>query len=480
MCLVAGGIGTNLKEHFTMMILAGKHRGEDSFGVWTNEGVLKSEDFSKLDEIPDGRIGLLQCRLAMTGSFGYTQPFYNDLALVHNGEIYNHNHIRNYLKDRGVSFESDVDSEVILRLLEYLLEKGLNVETAVKKAMSMLEGDYAVAFSDGRRIYLFRDPVGVRPLYYSPNGFFASEKKVLWAIGERAIPVQPGELILLSREGVQRRKLFSILELKRMVFSEERAKLSLIRTLTHAVRVRVEKRTGILFSGGLDSSLIALTASRYSDVVLYTAGAEGSQDLEWARKVSEELGLPLREYVFDLDDVKEAVPKVAFAIEESNPMNLAIGIPLYFATKLAREDGCKLLLSGQGADELFGGYAKYLERPELMESDLLEIGEKNLVRDDKIAMLNSVEGRVPFLDLAVISTAFNTPPEAKIRKGIRKAILREVAVELGLPKWIAERDKKAAQYGSGAQKLLKKLAKSEGMTLREYAQRAFNEAFKRG
>ncbi|NJE02542.1 asparagine synthase-related protein, partial [Thermococcus sp. JdF3] len=71
-------------------------------------------------------------------------------------------------------------------------------------------------------------------------------------------------------------------------------------------------------------------------------------------------------------------------------------------------------------------------------------------------------------------------PEAKIRKGIRKAILREVAVELGLPKWIAERDKKAAQYGSGAQKLLKKLAKSEGMTLREYAQRAFNEAFKRG
>ncbi|NJD99766.1 asparagine synthase (glutamine-hydrolyzing) [Thermococcus sp. LS1] len=480
MCLVAGGIGANLKEHFTMMILAGKHRGEDSFGVWTDGGVLKSEDFSRLDEIPDGRIGLLQCRLAMTGSLGYTQPFYNDLVLVHNGEIYNHNHMRNYLEGRGVSFESDVDSEVILRLLEYLLERGLNVETAVKKAMSMLVGDYAVAFSDGRRIYLFRDPVGVRPLYYSPNGFFASEKKVLWAIGEQAIPVQPGELVLLSREGFQRRRLFSVLELKRTVFSGERAKLSLMRTLTHAVRVRVGKRTGVLFSGGLDSSLIALIASRYSNVVLYTAGAEGSQDLEWARKVSEELDLPLREYVFDLDDVREAVPKVAFAIEEPNAMNLAIGIPLYFATKLAHEDGCKLLLSGQGADELFGGYAKYLERPELMESDLLEIGEKNLARDDKIAMLNSVEGRVPFLDLAVISTALNTPLEAKIRNGIRKAVLREAAVELGLPKWIAERDKKAAQYGSGAQKLLEKLARSEGMALREYAQRAFNEAFKRG
>ncbi len=480
MCLIAGGIGENLREKFMSMIEAGKHRGEDSFGVWTDEGTLKSSDFSRVGEIPDGRIGLLQCRLAMTGSKSFTQPFYNRFVLVHNGEIYNHTHIRNYLEGKGVSFETDVDSEVILRLIEFFIDRGEDVIGAVGRAMRMLEGDYAVALSDGEKLYLFRDPVGIRPLYYSPSGFFASEKKVLWAIGEDAVPVKPGELVVVSRVGTSRRKVFDPMELRRKELSVERAKLALKNVLRHAVRVRTTGEVGVLFSGGLDSSLIALLASRYSDVVLYVAGAEDSPDLEWARRASEALGLPLREYVFDLDDVREAIPKVAFAIEEPNPMNLAIGIPLYFATKLASEDGRKVLLSGQGADELFGGYAKYLERPELMERDLLEMGERNLARDDKIAMLNSVEGRFPVLDLAVVSVGLNTPVEAKISGRVRKAILREVALELGLPEDIARREKKAAQYGSFAQKFLKKLAKEEGMKLREYAEKVFREVFKRG
>ncbi|ASA77884.1 asparagine synthase-related protein [Thermococcus sp. 5-4] len=479
MCLIAGGIGEGLRDRFVRMILAGKHRGEDSFGVWTDTGVLKSEDFSRVAEIPDGRVGLIQCRLAMTGSLGYTQPFHNDLALVHNGEIYNHPHLREYLEGKGASFETDVDSEVILRLIEHLIGEGLPVEDAVRKAMLMLEGDYAVAFSDGERIYLFRDPVGIRPLYYSPGGFFASERKVLWAIGEEAIPVEPGELVVISRRGVERKKVFTLTELKRATLTPEGAKRALLNVLEHAVRVRTGKKTGVLFSGGLDSSLIALLASRYSDVVLYTAGAEGSPDLEWARKASELLGLPLREYVFNLDDVREAVPRVIFAIEEPNAMNLAIGIPLYFATRLAGGEGCRLLLSGQGADELFGGYAKYLRDPALMERDLLEMGERNLARDDKIAMLNSVEGRVPFLDLAVVSVALGTPVSAKIENGVRKAILRKAAGELGLPREIVEREKKAAQYGSHAQKLLEKLAKRENLTLSGYAQKAFREVFKR-
>ncbi|ASJ04970.1 DUF7411 family protein [Thermococcus barossii] len=479
MCLIAGGIGEGLRERFVRMIMAGKHRGEDSFGVWTEQGVFKSDDFSRVSEIPDGRIGLLQCRLAMTGSKSFTQPFYNDLALVHNGEIYNHVHLRAYLEGKGVSFETDIDSEVILRLIESLLGKGLSVEEVVRRAMNMLEGDYAVAFSDGERIYLFRDPVGVRPLYYSPGGFFASERKVLWAIGENAIPVEPGELVSISRWGVERRRIFSLTELGGTTLRPDAGERALLNILRHAVRVRTGKRTGVLFSGGLDSSLVALLASRHSDVVLYTAGAEGSPDLEWARKASELLGLPLREYVFDMDDVREAVPRVVFAIEEPNAMNLAIGIPIYFATKLAGSDGCRLLLTGQGADELFGGYAKYLRDPALMERDLIEMGERNLARDDKIAMLNSVEGRVPFLDLAVVSIAMRTPVTAKIENGVRKAILRKVALKLGLPREIAEREKKAAQYGSHAQKLLEKLAKSEGLTLNGYAQKAFREVFKR-
>jgi asparagine synthase (glutamine-hydrolysing) len=479
MCLIAGGIGSNLREKFKVMINAGKHRGSDSFGVWTDEGVLKSDDFSKVSEIPDGRIGVLQCRLAMTGSKSFTQPFVNEFALVHNGEIYNHRELRSWLEGKGVSVESDVDSEVILRLIEYLLEGGASIKGAVRKAMMMLEGDYAVAISDGKVVHLFRDPVGVRPLYYSPSGFFASEKKVLWAIGEEAVPVNPGEVVTISSKGVERRRVFSLEELKRKPLEGERAAEAVLRTLNCTVKHRVGKKTGVLFSGGLDSSLVALLASEYSDVVLYTAGAEGSPDLEWARKASDMLGLPLREYVFDIDDVREAVPRVVFAIEEPNPMNIAIGIPLYFATLKAREGGVKVLLSGQGADELFGGYAKYLERPELMESDILELGERNLARDDKIAMLNSVEGRFPFLGLPVISAALNTPMEAKISNGVRKLVLRKAALRAGLPEELAMREKKAAQYGSFAQKFLEKLVKSEGLNLREYAEKAFRDLFKR-
>ena len=480
LCLIAGGIGKSLKERIVKMILAGKHRGEDSFGVWTDEGVLKSNDFSMIYEIPNGKIALLQCRLAMTGAKDFTQPFYNEFVLAHNGEIYNHVQIREYLERRGVSFESNVDSESILRLLEFLIhEKKIPYIKAIQESMKMLNGDYAVAFSDGREIYLFRDPIGIRPLYYSPNGFFASEKKVLWSISEDAIPVNPGEVIRLSKGKVERFKVFDVLELRDSFFPYERAKQSLIKSLEYSVRIRAGKKVGVLFSGGLDSSLLALLSSKYADVTLYTAGAEGSQDLEWARKVSETLGLKLKEYIFDINDVEEVIPKVVFAIEEPNPMNLAIGIPLYFATKLAKEDNRKLLLSGQGADELFGGYFKYLENPNLMEKDLIELGEKNLARDDKIAMINSVEGRFPFLDLNVVRTALGTPIEFKIRNGIRKAILREAALELGLPKEVAYREKKACQYGTNSQKLLQKIAKRNGMKTREFADKVFREVFKR-
>jgi len=479
MCLIAGGIGKNLRDRFMTMIEAGKHRGPDGFGGGTDEGAFKSSDFREVEEIPNGTIGVLQCRLGMTGSKNYIQPFFNDLVLVHNGEVYNHRQLRGYLEGKGIDFESDVDSEVILRLIEQLLGKGFTMEESVRKSMEMLNGDYAVGLVRGGEIYLFRDPIGIRPLYYSPGGFFASEKKVLWAIGEKeAIAVKPGEMVVISRKGIKKKRLMKPMEppCKRELDEKSGIKV-LMRSLDCSVRMRVGKRTGVLFSGGLDSSMTALLASRYSDVVLYTAGVEGSQDLEWARKVSEALGLELKERVFTKEDVEEALPRVMFAIEEPNPMNLAIGIPLYFATKAASKDGVKVLLSGQGADELFGGYAKYLKEPALMNQDILKLGDRNLARDDKIAMLNGVEGRYPFLSLPLVWAALSIPVELKIRDGVRKYILRRTAEELGLPDEVAWREKKAAQYGSGAQKILEKMAKERGMTLRALAEETFRRVF---
>ncbi len=235
-----------------------------------------------------------------------------------------------------------------------------------------MRGDYAVAFSDGERIYLFRDPLGIRPLYFSRNGLFASEKKVLWAVGEREVePVQPGELVVLEKNGVRRARLFSLENLKSKAKCERKDPVGGVgKLLRYAVKNRVSGKTGVLFSGGLDSTLVAYLASQYSDVILYTAGTEDSPDIEWARKVADHFGWALRERTFEVEDVRDAVKRVMYAIEEPNPMNLAIGLPLYFASGLASSDGTRVLLSGQGADELFGGYAKYLERPELMEEDI--------------------------------------------------------------------------------------------------------------
>jgi asparagine synthase (glutamine-hydrolysing) len=475
MCLIAGGIGSNLRETLIRMAVAGMHRGPDGFGVWTDSGTFKSSDFSKLGEIPDGKIGILQCRLAMTGSKAFIQPFVNELALAHNGEIYNYVQLRDHLEGRGVSFESDVDSEVILRGLEFLSAER-SYRDAVRELMGWFEGDYAVAFSDGERLYLFRDPLGVRPLYFSKKGFFASEKKVLWAIGAEANPVEPGELVVLDGRSVRRTRVFSLLKLGGSLKGEKSLLKGLKNLLGHSTMLRTVKRTGVLFSGGLDSTLVATLASRYSEVTLYTAGTENSSDVEWAGRVADYLGLPLRVRLFDLDDLREALPRVAFAIEEPNPMNLAIAVPLYFATELAGRDGLRVLLTGQGADELFGGYAKYIERPELMWEDLLTMGERNLARDDKVAMLNRVEGRYPFLALPVVALALRTPLELKIADR-RKVLLRKLARTLGLPEWITKRPKKAAQYGSGAQKLLEKIAKERRLTLRELASQLFKGVF---
>jgi asparagine synthase (glutamine-hydrolysing) len=247
------------------------------------------------------------------------------------------------------------------------------------------------------------------------------------------------------------------------------------------VELRLTPGSGIAFSGGIDSTFLAALAKEINpDIPLYAVGLPDSHDIIQAEKAAETIGMKasLRIHLLSLKVIEDAVPNVIYATESVDPMKISIGIPLYFAAKTAKEDGKRVLLTGQGADELFGGYKRHeglLEQgPEVLDreiySDLRNISVINLERDDMVTMANSVELRVPFLDKEVIKTGLAISPKLKVLKRggfyTRKYILRKAAEDL-LPQELLWKEKKAMQYGTGVQKMLDTLARDAGFSKRE-------------
>ncbi|MDI6707479.1 MAG: asparagine synthase C-terminal domain-containing protein [Candidatus Thermoplasmatota archaeon] len=241
--------------------------------------------------------------------------------------------------------------------------------------------------------------------------------------------------------------------------------------LTKTVSALDKKRKGILFSGGLDSSILAFLVSKHAEVVLYVAGIEGAYDIDVARKSAQLLNLQLIEIFLTEKDIEEALPIISKIVISKNPIEISYLLPLFFVAKHSRE---KELLSAYGADELFAGYAKYLRSENLEEElkkDLLSLKEKGMPSAQKIASYFNKELKAPFLELEIIELGLKIPVEYKIKDGTRKHVLRESARVLGLPEEIVVREKKAAQYGSGIMKVMKKLAARENLTLKEYLEK---------
>ncbi|MBI3860060.1 MAG: asparagine synthase [Thaumarchaeota archaeon] len=223
-----------------------------------------------------------------------------------------------------------------------------------------------------------------------------------------------------------------------------------------------QKRVAVSFSGGLDSSIVAACAKRRAEVFLCSAFAEGSHD-EWSSLLaSEALGLPLRSRTVTRGEAAREIEEMDLPYEPS-PMDRSLWCIYSISGQEAREGGAKVILLGQMADELFGGYAKYKRALEesgetyatqMMSSDAEEYIERGMLRDTS-ACSRWVEPKFPYTDGSVAGLGESFPVSYKIRYGVRKAVLREAAMILGVPDGLASQAKKAAQYSSGVEKLLR-------------------------
>jgi asparagine synthase (glutamine-hydrolysing) len=508
MCGIAGILskdGENVMPLVGSMLSCMINRGPDGAGIVADGRIVKSNSIAALQSqfhkvTAKSVIG--HNRLAIVGGTCGAQPFRScdgRFVLEHNGEIYNYKEIRKKLERRQHRFVTTTDSEVIIHLLEDKIAKS-SFLGAIKKTVAELDGVYALAIRDEKtgQIALVRDRIGVRQLYYAnaPNFIaFASERKALWKIGiqEPTRRILPGSAIIISADG--KLQSFQVAApIPQKVRVAYRTMSSAVETYRKALIESMEKRTqdfkriGIIFSGGIDSVLVAyLAAKMVPDVVCYTCGAKDSNDIAYARQIANELNLELRVAELDQDEVERLIPEVMNTIEDSNMGQVEVALPVYGAVKLAHEDGIKVMLTGQGADELFGGYSWYAKVAEKegyrklrqhMVEDLLLLYKETLEREDKITMAHSIELREPFLDSEVIKAALSIDLRLNVKGNLDifgKHVHRKLAQNVGIPRDIAYRVKEAAQHGSGMHSMLDAIARKHGFDELSVSQDYLNE-----
>ena len=248
--------------------------------------------------------------------------------------------------------------------------------------------------------------------------------------------------------------------------------------LIAAVAKRLEgiDHLGILFSGGVDSTLLAFISKKLGkNFTCYTAAfvdgnTRDAPDLLQAQEVAETLGFALKTKILTLDETERAVREVVRIIETTDVVKVGVALPFYVCSTMAAADGCKVLLSGLGSEELFAGYQRHLDvlkdkgdvNAECLRG-LSLLWDRDLYRDDLVTMAHTVELRLPFLDYGLIRCALAVPAKYKLNEEQNKIILRDVAKAIGIPEAIASRKKIAAQYGSNFDKALEKLAKKHGL-----------------
>ena len=447
-----------------------RHRGPDWSGIYCGgSAILVHERLSIVDPESGG------------------QPLYSPdrkQVLAVNGEIYNHQEIRRRYAGQ-YEFQTGSDCEVILALYRSLTPtpspNGEGSSYTHEQICSMLEqlnGIFAFALYDEERneFLIARDPIGVIPLYigYDSDGtvYVASELKALEGQCERYEPFLPGYYYWSKEPGMKRyykRDWFDYEAVK-----DNPASISAIHdALTAAVKRQLMSDVpyGVLLSGGLDSSVISAIAEKFSEHRIeddsktkaywprlhsFAVGLKGAPDLAKAKMVADHIGTVHHEINYTIQEGLDAIRDVIYFIETYDVTTVRASTPMYLLARVIKSMGIKMVLSGEGADEIFGGYLYFHKAPtakDFHEETVRKLGKLYLydcLRANKSLSAWGVEGRVPFLDKEFLDVAMRTNPEAKMCPGqtMEKKIVREAFADM-LPAEVAWRQKEQFSDGVG-------------------------------
>ena len=430
-----------------------RHRGPDWSGVYAaDNAVLAHERLSIVD--------------VNTGA----QPLLSESgrqALAVNGEIYNHQDIRDRFEG-NYAFRTHSDCEVILPLY---LDKGTDF-------LDELSGMFAFCLYDEEKDFwmMARDPIGIIPLYYGHDAhgqlIVASEMKALVEVCNQVHEFPPGHVWFTGQEAPLQwyRRAWSDYE---SVRNSETDRQALRDALEEAVisHLMTDVPYGVLLSGGLDSSITAALAAKHADMRVedheetpawwprlhsFAIGLEGSPDLAAAQTAADHIGTVHHGFTFTIQEGLDALEEVIYHLETYDVTTIRAATPMFLMARKIRAMGIKMVLSGEGADEIFGGYLYFHKAPtaqafhEETVRKLSRLHSYDCLRANKSMSAWGVEARVPFLDKNFLDVAMNINPADKmITKGrIEKHILREAFSDL-LPESIAWRQKEQFSDGVG-------------------------------
>jgi len=444
---------SSLRDKALKMAKKIRHRGPDWSGIYCGgSAILAHERLSIVDPESGG------------------QPLYSPdkkQVLAVNGEIYNHRDIRKQFEGK-YEFQTGSDCEVILALYR---EKGINF-------LEDLNGIFAFALYDEEKddFLIARDPIGVIPLYigYDSDGkvYCASELKALEGFCERYEPFLPGHYYW-SKEG----KMTRWYTRDWMTYDAVKNNPASVSAIHDALEAAVKRQLmsdvpyGVLLSGGLDSSVISAIAKKFAarrietdgkkdawwpQLHSFAVGLKGAPDLIKAREVADYIGTVHHEINYTIQEGLDAVRDVIYFIETYDVTTVRASTPMYLLARVIKSMGIKMVLSGEGADEVFGGYLYFHKAPDAKafhEETVRKLSKLYLydcLRANKSLSAWGVEGRVPFLDKEFLDVAMRTNPEAKMCPGktIEKKIVREAFADM-LPESVAWRQKEQFSDGVG-------------------------------